>query len=60
MNIYQHENGFTYTEDELKGFAGEEGKSLEEYIKSKPFTLKAGKAQGSTVDPVLWDHKTMM
>jgi len=53
MNIYQHKNGFTYTEEELKGYAGEEGKSLEEYIKSKPLTIKGGKAQGSTVDPTM-------
>ena len=53
MNIYQHENGFTYTEDELRIYAGQEGKSLEEYIKSKPLTLKRGKAQGSTVDPTM-------
>ena len=33
MNEYQHENGFTYTEDELRVYAGEEGKSLEEYLK---------------------------
>ena len=46
MNIYQHENGFTYTEDELRIYAGQEGKSLEEYIKSKPLTLKRGKAKG--------------
>ena len=37
MNIYQHENGFTYTEDELRIYAGQEGKSLEEYIKSKNY-----------------------
>ena len=53
MNIYQHENGFTYTEEELRVYAGQEGKSLEEYIKSKPLTIKKGKTQGSTVDPTM-------
>ena len=58
MNLYQHENGFTYTEDELKIYASQEGKSLEEYLKIKPLTLKRGKEKGSTEDPTMSQKST--
>ena len=53
MNEYLHENGFTYTEAELKDQARREGISFEDLIKSKPLKLIGGKAQGLTEDPTM-------
>ena len=53
MNEYLHENGFTYTELELKEQARSEGISFEELLKSRPLTLKKGKETGSTEDSTM-------
>ena len=39
MSLYLNKNGETYTEDELIGYADEEGLSLEEYMETKTFTM---------------------
>jgi hypothetical protein len=54
MNEYLHENGFTYTEQELMVFARENNQTLEDYLKSRPeLKLKLGKQIGSTGDPTM-------
>ena len=39
MSLYLNKNGETYTEDELIGYAEEEGLSLEEYMETKTFSI---------------------
>ena len=39
MSLYLNKNGETYTEDELIGYAEEEGLSLDEYMETKTFTM---------------------
>ena len=53
MNEYLNENGFTYTESELRRQARKEGISFEELVESRPLTLVTGKQKGSTEDPTM-------
>ena len=54
MNEYLHDNGFTYTEQELMVFARENNETFEDYLKSRPeLKLISGKEVGSTVDPTM-------
>ena len=39
MADYLNKNGETYTEQELIGYAKEEGLTLEEYVKTKTFKI---------------------